>query len=217
MIKYVMVKIYLITNCYGNPNMIYIGKTKNSREKAHKRTFGNQISYDYIDRAESLNKKDWEPLESYWIEQFRQWGFHVLNKNKGGGGCNSHKPESILKIKTAMKNREYLPEWGEQVSLATKGKIKNHPKDRGLNISKAKKGKSNPKLSKTRTGKPHPKQGRIIIQKDIFNNIIKEWESSKLAGNELNIHPDLIRAAARGIQKTAGGYIWEYKNIKYVI
>jgi len=41
---------------------------------------------------------------------------------------------------------------------------------------------------------------------------IKEWESSKHAGEALNIAPDLIRAAARGVQKTAGGFIWEYKE-----
>jgi hypothetical protein len=28
-------KIYLVENCYGDPNKVYIGKTINSRKKVH--------------------------------------------------------------------------------------------------------------------------------------------------------------------------------------
>jgi hypothetical protein len=212
-----MVKIYLITNCFNDSNKVYIGKTKNyigqnknSRKNSHKKTFGKDIIYDYIDEIESSEQKDWEPLETYWIQQFRAWGFEVLNKNKGGGGCDYHKPEAILKIKTATENREYLPEWGKKVSIATKGKKKNHPPDRGINISKAKKGKPNPKLIESRTGKPHPKKGWPVTQLDKFGNIIKNWDDAPTAGAVLNIAPDLIRTAANGKQKTAGGFKWEW-------
>jgi len=74
------VKIYVVINCFENPNKVYIGKTKNSREKDHKKIYGNNIEYFYVDEVESLNHKDWEPLETYWIEQFRQWGFEIMNK-----------------------------------------------------------------------------------------------------------------------------------------
>jgi hypothetical protein len=74
-----------VTNCYNNPNWVYIGKTKNSREQPHKLKYGNQIEYTYIDKVNSLNRKEWEPLETYWIQQFIVWGFDVVNKRKVGG------------------------------------------------------------------------------------------------------------------------------------
>jgi hypothetical protein len=57
-------KIYLVTNINDNPNKAYIGKTKNSRENNHKKAFGNNIKYNIIDEVESLNRNDWEPLET---------------------------------------------------------------------------------------------------------------------------------------------------------
>jgi len=101
----IITKIYLVENCFGDSNKIYIGKTKNSREKTHKRKFGEQIRYTYIDEVNSLDYKDWEPLESYWIEQFRQWGFDVLNKNGGGGGPTTHSGEIRNKISNKLKNK----------------------------------------------------------------------------------------------------------------
>ena len=44
-----MTKIYLVSNCLGDPNKIYIGKTINSRKKDHRITFGKQIIYEYLD------------------------------------------------------------------------------------------------------------------------------------------------------------------------
>ena len=78
-----LTKIYLVENCYGDPNKVYIGKTKNSRKKDHVKTYGPQIIYNEIDEIHSLNRKDWKPLETYWIHQFKQWGFEVMNKKIG--------------------------------------------------------------------------------------------------------------------------------------
>lgn len=38
-----MTYIYLVENCYGDPNKVYIGKTKNSRFLPHKKTYGEKI------------------------------------------------------------------------------------------------------------------------------------------------------------------------------
>ena len=76
-----MTYIYLVENCYGDPNKVYIGKTKNSRKGPHKRKYGKNISYTIIDEIYSLDHKKWKPLEAYWIEQFRQWGFELMNIN----------------------------------------------------------------------------------------------------------------------------------------
>ena len=66
-------KIYLVTNCYGDPNKVYIGKEKfpkksHSREYCHKLVYGNNIIFTYIDEVNSLDSNDWKPLECFWIE-----------------------------------------------------------------------------------------------------------------------------------------------------
>ena len=93
-----MTYIYLVENCYGDPNTVYIGKTIKSRKQAHKLTYGQQIEYTIIDQIDSLDHRDWEPIESYWIEQFKQWGFIILNQNNGGGGVQKHSDETKKKM-----------------------------------------------------------------------------------------------------------------------
>jgi hypothetical protein len=127
--------IYLVENCFGNSNWIYIGKTINIKDRNydHRITYGEQIQYSIIDQINSLEHKDWKPLESYWIEQFRQWGFNVLNKNKGGGGPNFHTED--------VKNRLKFPKpW------VTKDRLgKKHTEIHKQNITKGLMGKKQSK------------------------------------------------------------------------
>jgi len=127
--------IYLVTNCFENSNWVYIGKTINIKDRNynHRVTYGEQIGYSIIDQIESLDRKDWEPLESYWIEQFRQWGFNVLNKNKGGSGPNFHTED--------VKNRLKFPKpWVSKNRLG-----KKHTDVHKQNITKGLMGKKQSK------------------------------------------------------------------------
>ena len=111
-----MTKIYLVENCYGDSNKVYIGKTKNSRIGSHKRTYGKNITYTIIDEIYSLDHKLWKPLESYWIEQFRQWGFELMNINKKGGqGPGIYSEESKIKMRKPRKKGN-----GEKISKKLK-------------------------------------------------------------------------------------------------
>lgn len=136
-------RIYLITNCYNDPNKVYIGKTVNSRKNDHQRKFGKQITYDYIDEINSINRKDWKPLECYWIEQFRSFGFELMNLNAGGNGISHHNEGSkkIMRLKRKNKGRKvilqydlngkFIKEW-ESV-----GSILIELKSKAPNISKS--------------------------------------------------------------------------------
>jgi hypothetical protein len=128
-----LTKIYLVTNCYNDPNKVYIGKTKNCRKNQHKQTFGSQIIYTYIDEINSLDRNDWKPLESYWIEQFRQWGFEIMNKNKGGNGPEYLNNETKIKIGLGNKG---IKKPG--VSEKTKGHNGYHKEDTGYKIKTSK-------------------------------------------------------------------------------
>jgi len=215
-------KIYLITNCYCDPNKVYIGKTKNNRKKDHKRIFGFQIEYSEIDEIDSLYKKDWEPLESYWIEQFKVWGFDVLNKNKGGGGPINHSKETKEKI---SKNRKGKPsslknKKRPEISKKLKGRKSYMTPEAALKISKMLKGKSlteehKRKIKQTREFLKNRKNTwhfTPVLQYDLKGNFIKEWKSQTEATKFLNKTGDGIGACCRGKQKSAYGFIWKFKN-----
>jgi hypothetical protein len=52
---------------------------------------------------------------------------------------------------------------------------------------------------------------RPIFQCNKEGKVIKEWSCVKRASEELKISH--IDACARGVRKTAGGYIWKYKEV----
>lgn len=199
--------IYYLHN--GNNKPFYIGKTQSlkTRLSSHKRKFGKNTQICEIIKIE---ESDWKFWENYYINLYKEKGYNLKNNNNGGGGCDKLSEHSKQLIREKLIGRYYPEEWRIKQSMATKGKSKNHPPDRGENISKAKKGIPNPKLKEVRTGKPHPKKGWKIKQFDSHLNHIKDWESAKIAGETLNISPALIRDAALGKQKTAGGYKWTY-------
>lgn len=53
---------------------------------------------------------------------------------------------------------------------------------------------------------------RSVIQYDLNMNFIKEWDSISSASKELGIGGNSITTCCRGIAKSAGGFIWKYKN-----
>lgn len=55
-------------------------------------------------------------------------------------------------------------------------------------------------------------QGISVLQFDKKGNLIKEWGSINKAGRENNIIPQHIWRVCQGKRKSAGGYIWKYKN-----
>lgn len=94
--------IYLITNIDNNPNKVYIGKANipKYRKHYHNSKFGKNITYDVIDIISYNHKHEWKFFESYWIEQFKHWGFEVINKNNGGGGPQFHSESTKQKMRT---------------------------------------------------------------------------------------------------------------------
>lgn len=188
-------KIYLVTNCYNDPNKVYIGKTKNDREKNHQHKFGEQIEYCYIDEINSLEHKDWEPLETYWIEQFKQWGFDVLNKRKKGGSGPEYQTEATKeKISKILTGRIYKEEWKISASKPKPegfSEIIKQNKDRSQKIIDSnkkhyKKGSErNKKISNSLTGKKHSLETKLKLSKpkpEGFGEKIKSQERNQKIG-----------------------------------
>jgi len=193
-----MTYIYLIQNCYDDPNKVYIGKTKSSRKNAHKIKFGKNIMYNIIDQINSLDKQHWEPLESYWIEQFRQWGFILINKNKGGGGPITHSERTKEKMRANnQKSEEY-----KQKLRKPKGP---HSEETKQKMRKPKKEGTGHKLKIANS--------KSVLQYDLEGNFIKEWENRILAAESLGKKSQgAISECCSGKRKSIYGYIWKNKN-----
>ena len=124
--------------------------------------------------------------------------------------CINHKDEnkennhiSNLEFCTYQYNNSYGTK-PERLSKAHKGKQLSEEHKR--------------KLSTTKKGKNHPMFGKIspkripILQftKDMV--FVKEFDSAKSASIELNIIRENIIACCKNKRKSAGGYIWKYKE-----
>ena len=220
-------KIYLVTNCYNDPNKVYIGKTKNKgnvRHSNHKKTYGNNIIFTFIDEINSIDKKIWKPIETYWIHQFRQWGFDVMNINNGGGGPLIYTNDVKEKMR---KPRNNFPK-GQEHGLYGQKKTQEHidnmcTTERFNNISKSRTGKHYPNASQAQKNKKMPpksndvkiiigiKHEKIVNQFDLDGNLINTYKSVKYAADVLGKSPSAISLVCNNKQKTAYGFIWKYK------
>jgi hypothetical protein len=195
-----MVKIYFL---YKNNIPFYVGETSqplNSRLSQHKKKLKDKNIYiDLLDEVE-----DWRFWESWWIEQFNAWGFNLINKNKGGGGCEKgtpkHTPESRKKIGAVREGKQLSDETKQKQSVSNTGISRN----KGNTFARGH--KKSPECINNIV----EKRQRKINQKDLDNNVIKTWPSIKEASVALNINTSGINKCCRGKGKTAGGFKWEY-------
>jgi len=225
-------KIYLVTNCYGDQNKVYIGKTKNCRKNNHKQTYGSQIIYTYIDEVESLYRKDWGPLESYWIEQFIQWGFKVVNIcKKGGSGVESHTEQTKLKMKQprstfkkgtehgsyGIPKTEYHKQNLRKIVTNTenfhKPKTEEHkqnmrvPKNHGDKLSKSLKGKKRSEEQIQNIIKGHEKKLKVT---NIQTGIIVLYNSIKDASIKIKKSRTMIWNYIHMSTPNTKNEVWEF-------
>lgn len=194
-------KIYLVTNCYNDPNKVYIGKTKNNRKKDHKITYGDQIEYTCIDKINSLNRKDWEPLETYWIEQFKAWGFELMNKRKKGGGGPEFRDENIKsQISKALKGRTsfHKTSTGEKISRTKQGM--NLTKEWKEKISESNKGNTN-RLGTIQSQETKDKISKALKGKNRPEEIIQKMKKPKFNTSNFGKHRKGVKASEETLQK----------------
>jgi len=183
-------KIYFIHN--GDNTPFYIGKSNRPQGRVghHRKNFGENITLEIIDKV-PLN--EWKFWETYWIEQFKSWGFDLKNKNKGGGGAtkqnfSSQRNKKIAKANMGMSKSHKGKPLSEEHKAAIK-KTRGFLKDREV----------------TWLSQP-------VLQYDLDGNFIKEFASQTEAQYIMGKpNSDGIGACCRGNQKTAYGYKWKYK------
>lgn len=68
---------------------IYTGKNERKRNTPVSKWIYSLLKQDLkpvIELLDICEEVDWEWIEKYWIEQFKQWGFRLLNLREGGTG-----------------------------------------------------------------------------------------------------------------------------------
>lgn len=225
-----MIGIYKITSPTG---AIYIGqsididkrmghyKTGHCKKQAklyasiNKYGFKNH-SFEILDQCleSELNQK-----EIYWIDFFDSLDTkNGLNLREGG---QNGRPSEETKQKISKNHAKY---WLGKRSHK-KGVRSGHiPWNKGLKNPYSKETLSfigiSKKGNKYNVGRKHSRESiesqinkisKPIIQFDLKGNLIQEWVSAKIAGEELGFSRGNISSACCGNRKTANGYIWRHK------
>lgn len=213
-------KIYLVTNCYGDPFKVYIGKEKSNkntkRENDHKKKYGKHIIFTYIDEIESWERENWKLLETYWIQQFIAWGFEVMNIRKTGGGGPEFQTEKVKrKIGSANKGNKNL--LGFKYSEEMKNKMRKPKSEEHKNkISISNTGKIRTKEVIQKLRKPHIEGTgeKISISSSKFPVLCLEnnkiFRNVEIASKEMKISPTLIRKVCDNTSLKAKGYTFKY-------
>jgi hypothetical protein len=216
----IKLKIYYLEFSNNEKYVGYTTTSLNKRLSNHKRVHNDVISINELEEFElsNQNQKDKIILESYWIEQFRQWGFLLRNKNKGGGGSLSGTITEDTRKKQSEKklNIPLTEQHKEKISLS------HITRDKKTYVS-GMKNKNHSILSKKLISdklkdEKHYNYGNSanncvqVIQFSKNNQKLKEWSSITKASISLNLCRTDIIKVLKGKRKTCGGYIWKYKN-----
>jgi len=209
-----MTKIYVLEK---NGIPFYVGKAKDStrRKHSHRRTYGLDIQSYVIDEVE-----DWKFWESYWIEQFRCWGFKLENKNNGGGGPSNYTEEQKQKmrkpriegtgnkISKTLRERNhsqyYTQEVRQKMAAPQKGRPKPFTEEHIKNVSKAN------LESKGKTVECYSLNGDFIKDFPCLREA-KIWLLKEKFIYSPNIDKQ-IKDCCNGRQKTCHGFKFKYKQ-----
>jgi hypothetical protein len=202
-----MTTIYVIEK---NNIPIYIGKTVNFnvRKFYHRKKYGTDITWFFIDQVED---KEWKFWEMFYISLFKTLGFNLDNQNKGGGGATSYTKDQCEKISNIKKGMKYNISEESRKNKSDKLTGRKLSDETKQKISKSKIGHScyNDEFKKKISDSSKLK--KTITQYSLDGIELKIFTSAKEAGKYLNKSGNSIADCASGRQKTAYGFIWRYK------
>lgn len=180
-----MVQIYVIEK---DNVPVYVGKTVgfSVRLYYHRKRFGNDITWFFIDEVEDSKWKFWE---YHYINLFKSWGFNLENKNNGGGGPTKYS-EEVRKIISEKKT-------GMKYNVTEVGRKGKSDKLTGI------------KRSQDTCNKIGITKQKPIIQCTKDGVEINRFNSIKEAALSVNGNPTFISNIADHPYKTAFGFRWK--------
>lgn len=116
----------------------YIGKVNTKRFNKryiahcnpHNKADGNTHKYNWTNKLkreglkpimevlDTTNEDEWGYLEKYWIQQFKAWGFRLLNINEGGENppiCKEWNEKRKLRASKNRKDKRKIRVWNNVV------------------------------------------------------------------------------------------------------
>jgi hypothetical protein len=207
------VKIYTLENP-STGEIRYVGKTtkplryrlshhKGCYTKSHKSSWIRSLDKDPVIRlVDTVPKDEWKFWEQFWIEQFYNWGFNLVNHTLGGDGSNgmAQSPESNKKRSQSLLGRSRSQKVREKISKSHKGKSKSKS--------------HRDKISETLTGRKQSTETKKKRWKGVAKlkdgKIIDTYKSLTKAAEDVDGHKGAISNVCNGRRKTSAGYEWKY-------
>ena len=172
-------------------------------------------------------KKELNKWEKYYISEFNSFR-NGYNSTEGGDGVMTgfrHTEESKKKMSKSHKGAILTEETRRKMSLAHKGltfseetrKILSEKAKMRIRSQESIRKSADKHIGLKMSNKTKQKlkecNKRTILQYDLQNNFITEWDTIKEAANSLGLKSaSPIRQCLTGKSKQSHGYIWKYKN-----
>lgn len=238
-------KIYTLSDPDTN-QVRYVGKSNNpvkryykhytyNEHNTHKNNWINKLIREgkkpILDIIDIVPINEWVYWETYWIGQFKTWGFDLVNSTYGGEGSTfgnvtsfkkGHKLSVGRKASNITKEKIKKIRTGTKASEDTKNKMSSSQKKilrDGLNLAETgkktrfkkeeepwNKGKKGYKLGGERKSKP-------VQQFDLEGNFISEFIGYSEAAESTNGSDEGIRKCCNGKSFKSGGFKWKWKTI----
>ena len=152
--------------------------------------------------------------EIYYIDYYRSIGCDLTNSASGGNKNKKMSEETKRKMSESAKNRNFklahTDKMKEHFSIKSKERFQKEEEREKLRISNKRY-----EDSKTEDQKLNDiliQKCKGIIQYDKDMNYINEYPSIRDAERKTNIVRSNIMKCCKGKYKSAGGFIWRYKN-----
>ncbi len=191
----VTTNIYILIDPITN-KVRYVGKANNisqryrahlnraRKHQIHKKNWIESLKREglkpIIEVIDEVPINEWIFWETYWISQFKAWGFDLINYTNGGDGCTFGNQTSFKKGHTVWLGKNHSDE--------TKKLIGEN------NVFK---------------GKPSNNR-RKVNQLDINGVFIKTWDCVLDAEKETDSQSSKIVCCCKGKRKSHNKFKWEY-------
>jgi group I intron endonuclease len=160
---------------------------------------------------EECNLDELNDKEVYWKKYYLKEKRNNLNEvlflkiyDAGGGPLlQPHKD----KIGMSLRGKKHSEETKKKMSEKAKGR--KYSEESKKKMSEVKKGKT---FTKEQKKNFKGKKCRPILQYDLEGNFIKEWVNFKSIKDKHGFHNSGLCYCCQGVQKTAYGFIWRYKE-----
>jgi len=224
------VKIYALIDPNNN-SVRYIGKTELSLEKRlylhlwDLKRCGNKHKVNWINKLKKENKKpeivlieevdfdDWKFFEQYWIEQFKAWGFNLLNYHEGGSGFTSDQvkklweKEEYRNFHTERVQGEKNPFYGHKHTDEVKAILRKKCPKIGIEHGCYGTKMSKDEIEKRRLNQPTIKK---ITRMSIDEKFIDSWIGLKHMCRELKLDEAAVIRTIKGKQTNHKNFKFKY-------